>query len=179
MQAVLDQISASLAQYSSESRLYALVVEDGPDLLVEAFTADDELQGTGPRDVIVLSTDAHLQAASLLGRCATLELSLADGSRTRFSGDVTQVAALGSNGGFARYRLRLTHWVWRLGQVRNSRVWQDKSVPDIVDEVFSAYQPLARWRWSDEAAPFMADAVPRSYCCQYRESDLALSLIHI
>ena len=73
MQAVLDQISASLAQYSSESRLYALVVEDGPDLLVEAFTADDELQGTGPRDVIVLSTDARLQAASLLGRCATLE----------------------------------------------------------------------------------------------------------
>ncbi|KQV79807.1 rhs element Vgr protein [Massilia sp. Root351] len=175
MQAAIAQISAALAQYSSETRLYALVLEDGPDLLVEAFAADDELQGTGPRDVIVLSTDAHLQAASLLGRSATLELSLADGTRTRFSGDVTQMAALGSNGGFARYRLRLTHWVWRLGQVRNSRVWQDRSVLEIVDEVFSAYQPLARWRWrwSDEAAPFMADAVPRSYCCQYRESDLA------
>jgi uncharacterized protein involved in type VI secretion and phage assembly len=51
-------------------------------------------------------------------------------------------------------------------------VWQGKSVVDIVDEVFKAYLPLARWRWSDEARPFMARAMPRSYCCQYRESDL-------
>jgi type VI secretion system secreted protein VgrG len=27
-------------------------------------------------------------------------------------------------------------------------VWQDKSVIDIVDAVFEAYLPLARWRWS-------------------------------
>ena len=60
MQSAIEQISSSLALYSSDSRLYALVVQDGPDLLVEAFTADDELQGTGPRDVIVLSTDARL-----------------------------------------------------------------------------------------------------------------------
>ena len=31
---------------------------------------------------------------------------------------------------------------------------------------------LARWRWSDETLPFMARALPRSYCCQYRETDL-------
>jgi uncharacterized protein involved in type VI secretion and phage assembly len=62
--------------------------------------------------------------------------------------------------------------MWRLAQVRNSRVWQDKTVIEIVDSVFSAYQPLAKWRCSDETGPFMAGATPRSYCCQYRESDL-------
>jgi Rhs element Vgr protein len=51
-------------------------------------------------------------------------------------------------------------------------VWQDKTVIDIIDSVFDPYQPLASWRWSDETSPFMADAMPRSYCCQYRESDL-------
>jgi uncharacterized protein involved in type VI secretion and phage assembly/uncharacterized protein (DUF2345 family) len=56
--------------------------------------------------------------------------------------------------------------------VRNSRVWQDKTVIDIIDYVFDAYRPLARWRWSDEVSSFMASAMPRSYCCQYRESDL-------
>ncbi len=80
---------------------------------------------------------------------------------------------LGSDGGLARYRLRLLPWIWRLGQVRNSRVWQDKSVIDIVDAVFTAYQPQARWRWSGETSSFMARAMPRSYCCQYRETDLA------
>ncbi|WP_371860196.1 type VI secretion system Vgr family protein [Pseudoduganella plicata] len=104
-------------------------------------------------------------------KTATLAISLADGTRTTFSGDITQVAMLGSEGGLARYRVRLTPWLWRLTQVRNSRVWQDKSVIDIVDDVLGAYQPLAQWRWSGETDAFLADVPPRSYCCQYRETD--------
>ena len=42
----------------------------------------------------------------------------------------------------------------------------------IVEDVFSAYGAVAQWRWSDEATPYMAGAVERSYCCQYRETDL-------
>ena len=99
-------------------------------------------------------------------------MSLADGTRTSFAGDVSEVAMLGSEGGLARYRLRLSPWMWRLSQVRNSRVWQDKSVIEIVEDVFATYGAVAKWRWSDETDPFMADAVGRSYCCQYRESDL-------
>jgi Rhs element Vgr protein len=130
------------------------------------------VQGVGPRDVIVLSTNASVELASLLGRQAALAVSLADGSRTQFHGEITQAAMLGSEGGLARFRLRLTPWLWRLSQVRNSRVWQDKTVVDIIDDVFEGYAPRAQWRWSEEAEPFMADAVARSYCCQYRESDL-------
>jgi type VI secretion system secreted protein VgrG len=173
-----DRIATALTQFASGTRLYGLRVGDGgagagsDELLVEAFAADDAVQGIGARDVIVVSTDAHISLAPLLGQPASLEVSLADGARTSFAGDISEVAMLGSEGGLARYRLRLSPWMWRLGQVRNSRVWQDKSVIDIVDDVFAAYGAVAKWRWSDEAGPFMADAVARSYCCQYRESDL-------
>ena len=173
-----QQITSALAQFSSATRLYALMVGDGgaelgtDELLVEAFSADDQVQGIGGRDVIVLSTDAHIALAPLLGQPASLEVSLADGTRTSFAGSINEVAMLGSEGGLARYRLRLVPWMWRLSQVRNSRVWQDKSVIEIVESVFEPYMPLAIWRWSDETGPFMDGAVPRSYCCQYRESDL-------
>ncbi|MES3025716.1 MAG: type VI secretion system Vgr family protein [Pseudomonadota bacterium] len=175
---LIKQVTTALAQFSSVTRLYELTVGDGRanlgsgGLLVEAFAADDAVQGVGGRDVIVVSTSAHVKLAPLLGQPASLKVSLADGSRTIFCGDITEAAMLGSEGGFARYRLRLTPWMWRLSQARNCRVWQDKSVIEIVDSVFEAYLPLARWRWSDEAEPFMANALPRSYCCQYRESDL-------
>ncbi len=86
---------------------------------------------------------------------ATLHISLAT-----FSGDITHAAMLGSEGGLARYRLRLTPWLWRLSQVRISRVWQDKTLVDIVDDVLSAYQPLAQWRWSEETDSFLADVPP-------------------
>ncbi|MES2318387.1 MAG: type VI secretion system Vgr family protein [Pseudomonadota bacterium] len=175
---LIEQVTSALAQFSSASRLYALTVGDGSanlgagGLLVEAFAADDEVQCIGGRDIIVLSTDAHIALEPLLGQAASLEVSLADGTRTTFEGDINEVAMLGSEGGLARYRLRVVPWMWRLSQVRNSRVWQDKSVIEIVESVFEAYVPLAIWRWSDEAGPFMDGAVPRSYCCQYRESDL-------
>jgi Rhs element Vgr protein len=172
------QLTAALAEFSGASRLYALTLADesgvirAGELLVEAFAASDTLQEIGARDVIVLSTSAHIPLEPLLGREAALEISLADGTRTSFGGEVSEVAMLGSDGGLARYRIRISPWMWRLGQVRNSRVWQDKSVIEIVDSVFAAYLPRAKWRWSGETGPFMAGAMSRSYCCQYRESDL-------
>lgn len=169
-----DQIFAALAEFSSASRLYELKIGDGEEagLLVEAFLADDALQVVGTRDVIALSTDAFVALETLLGQPAVLEISLADGARERFAGEICEAAMLGSDGGLARYRVRISSWLWRLGQVRNSRVWQDMSVVEIVDAVFEAYQPLARWRWSDDVGPFLAEVSSRSYCCQYRESDL-------
>jgi uncharacterized protein involved in type VI secretion and phage assembly len=173
--ALMEQLSAALAEFSGTARLYELTIGEGEAagaMLVEAFAAEDAIDEVGVREVIAVSTSAYVDTASLLGQPATLAVSLADGSRTGFSGEISEAAMLGSDGGFARYRLQIRPWLWRLGQVRNSRVWQDKSVIEIVDAVFEPYLPLARWRWSDDTGPFMADATPRSYCCQYRESDL-------
>ena len=177
MPALLKQLTSALVEFSSTTRLYALTVEDsgtGPsvgELLVEAFFATDAVQELGARDVIVLSTSIHVALETLLGQQVSLSVSLADGTRTSFDGEISEVAMLGSDGGFARYRIRISPWLWRLGQVRNSRVWQDKTIIEIVDAVFQPYLPLARWRWSDDARQFMGRAIPRSYCCQYRESD--------
>jgi Rhs element Vgr protein len=176
--ALTGQVLTSLAKFTSATRLYALTVGDGRlelgsgELLVEAFAAHDAVQEIDGRDVIVLSTSAHVDLESLLGQPAALEVRLADGTRTSFAGEVSEVAMLGSDGGFARYRVRISSWMWRLGQSRNSRVWQDKTVIQIVDSVFEPYQPMARWRWSEETTAFMHGVPARSYCCQYRESDL-------
>ncbi|WP_338682095.1 type VI secretion system Vgr family protein [Janthinobacterium sp. TB1-E2] len=168
-----DKIADALAAFTSATRLYELTYGEDADsgLLVEAFAADERLQEVGARDIIALSTSAHVALASLLGQPASLHVSLADGTRTPFSGYISAAATLGSNGGLARYRLRITPWLWLLTQARNSRVWQDRSVTAIVDEVLQAYAPYALWRWSDEVASFMQEAGERSYCCQYRESD--------
>jgi uncharacterized protein involved in type VI secretion and phage assembly len=177
--ALVRQVTAALAEFSSRSRLYELRIGEGDagpaagSLLVEAFAASDSVQEIGYRDVIVLSTSERVDADALLGQPARLAISLADGTRSECGGEIGEVAMLGSDGGLARYRLRILPWIWRLGQVRNSRVWQDKSVIDIVDAVFTAYQPQACWRWSGDTPSFMARAMPRSYCCQYRETDLA------
>ncbi|MDY0962394.1 type VI secretion system Vgr family protein [Massilia sp. CFBP9026] len=176
--ALTEVLSVALAEFSGATRLIDLRIGERDDygLLVEAFTADEAVQEVSLRDVIALSTSAYIPVTALLGQPATLELTLADGMRARFSGDICEAAMLGSDGGLARYRIRIAPWIWRLAHVRNCRVWQDKRAIDIVDAVFADYRPAARWRWSDEINSFMADALPRSYCCQYRESDLEFVL---
>jgi type VI secretion system secreted protein VgrG len=168
-----NQVLAALSEISGSTRLYEfkLARAGAPELLVEAFAADEQLQGIGTRDVIALSTQAKLSHSSLLGQEARLQISLADGSRAAFSGFISEVASLGSDGGLARYRLRLSPWIWLLSQVRNCRAWQDMSVTAIIDSIFRQYQPHAQWVWSGEVGSFMADANARSYCCQYRETD--------
>ncbi|WP_256723611.1 contractile injection system protein, VgrG/Pvc8 family, partial [Xanthomonas oryzae] len=42
----------------------------------------------------------------------------------------------------------------------------------IVEAVFADYAPMASWQWSEETSAFLGQARPRSYCVQYRESDL-------
>ncbi len=170
---LIDQVRDALLTFTSTSRLYELTIanaDPASTLLVEAFAAEDGVQELGHRDVIVLSTSAHVDLMSLLGKQATLGISLADRSRTGFQGVVTRAASLGSNGGLARYRLRLSPWLAQLTQVRNSRVWENKSIIEIVDSVLQGYEH-AQWRWSDDVGPFMGESPPRSYCCQYRESD--------
>ena len=180
--AASSDLLAQLADFSSASRLYALTLPNQPSvsLAVEAFTATEALHSVGARDLIVLSTDAQLQPNTLLGQTATLHVSLSDGSRTTFTGLVSEVAKLGTTlaaqGSLSRLRLRVVPWIWLLSHTRNSRSWQDQTAIQIVDTIFQAYNTehgsFAAWRWSDDVAPYLQALRPRSYCAQYRESDL-------
>jgi uncharacterized protein involved in type VI secretion and phage assembly len=69
-------------------------------------------------------------------------------------------------------------WLALLGHTRNSRVWQSKSVVEIVEDVFADHDSIAAWRWDDDVASTVANGLhgpnggARTYCAQYRESDL-------
>jgi type VI secretion system VgrG family protein len=169
-----EEVTAALAQFSASTRLFGLVLGNAssPALLVEAYAAEDALLDIPVCEIIALSTSAHLQAEPMLGQAAALRITLANGTQESIGGEISAVSILGSDGGLARYRIHISPWIWRLEQVRNNRVWQDRTIVEIVDEVFAHHKPAARWRWSADVASCLATVPARSYCCQYRESDL-------
>ena len=165
---------AALVGIDDATRLYRLELEDTPaPLVVERWHGRERLSGDFQWTVDLLSTDAALPIDDWLGKPATLHTRLADGGLIPRSGLVREAACLGADGGLARYRLALVPWTWLLTQGRHSRVFQDRSVAEIVEAVFTGYAPLAAWRLGDEVGPFLAQARPRSYCVQYRETDAA------
>ena len=136
----------------------------------------DDAPATGLRLVVhALSVDAHLALEPLIGQPALVEL-LTPHSRTAlrpWHGHITRAARLGSDGGLARYRLVIEPWLGFLAHRQDSWVFQDRTVRQIVEEVFADYRAPGRlapaWRWE------LADETvysARSLCVQYQESDL-------
>lgn len=167
----LNSLMTTFAALDGAQRQYQLECAAFGNGVVERWWGRDALSDHLRTDVDVLSTDQSVVLEDLLGTRATLSMRMADGSTQQRSGLVAQARCAGSDGGLVRYRLALRSWTWWLPQARCSRVFQEKSVRQIVDEVLEAHAELATWRWGEGCDAFLGDRV-RSYCVQYRESDL-------
>ena len=180
-----DIVAALSGGFTENARLLVLHTPLGTDRLVAERATVEEAIGpaadpAAPRAgfriaVDALSTDTHLELKTLIGQPVLLELLTAE-SRSAlrpFHGHVTEAALLGSDGGLARYRLVVEPWLAFLAHRVDAWVFQDKSVVDIVEEVFADHAGQGRlvpaWRWDLEDRSVYAR---RSLCVQYAESDL-------
>ena len=168
----LASLSPSL--FDDATRLYALRIAGMTDeLMVVGFRAREALSDLYEYEVDLLCTDAHLELKRFIAAQAALSLTLADGMRAVRSGYIREAERLDSDGGLAAYRIRLVPWLWLATQQRHNRVFQDKTVLQIFEEVVGDYAPRAAWRAAPEVDAYLAQARARSYTVQYRESDYA------
>ncbi|HJV73809.1 MAG TPA: type VI secretion system Vgr family protein [Noviherbaspirillum sp.] len=136
-------------------------------LIIERFSGREAISELFRFEVDCLATSTHFELKALAGEEVSLRLSLADGSKRSFHGIVTCARQLGSDGNLARYRLTLEPWAHSLTLRRDSYVYQDMSVLEIVADVFSDYQ-MASYRFD-----VRTEIPKRSLTMQYRESDYA------
>ncbi|RYZ33259.1 MAG: type VI secretion system tip protein VgrG, partial [Myxococcaceae bacterium] len=105
-----------------------------------------------------------LDTAPLVGAEALLTVAQPGGTPRHVHGVVRAVESLGLHGGRWRYRARIVPALWRLTQVKRSRIFQGQSVPDILKDVLTAGGVEVRVSLHEGHAP-------REYCTQYRETD--------
>lgn len=102
----------------------------------------------------------------LLGKGMGIKFKVAGGGTRHFHGLVAHAAYVGSEGILGRYEVTLVPWLWFLSRRHDCRIFQRKSVSDIVKEVFEGW-PIADFE------PKLDESYPkRDYTVQYRESDL-------
>ncbi|MDX9843136.1 MAG: type VI secretion system Vgr family protein [Aquabacterium sp.] len=173
-----------VAAWYTDTRLYHLESASREralpaDLMVESFVLHDAVSEPFALYINTLVLDAHVELKQLYARPVTLLTTLADGSQARRSGYVTEAWSLQSDGGLARKALLLRPWIALLGHSLQSRVWQDKSVVEILEDVFADHAGIAAWHWDEDVLAYVAQGLfarnggQRSYCVQYRETDLA------
>lgn len=158
--------SLDVAALSQNARLLQVETPLGKALVVERLRLREGVSELFALTLDCLSASAELDVEPLLGKEISVSLLLADGGRRRWHAVVEGVDALGADGGLARYRLHAAPWLATLRLRRDSFVFQDKSVTDILTEVFADY-PLAAFAF-DVTEPL----APRPVRTQYRETDL-------
>ena len=134
-------------------------------LVVAAFSIDEAMSQPYRIDVDLVSTDANVDAAKLLRQPATLTVGLLGGGDRVFHGLVSRFVQLGRNDGLTSYRAEIVPWLWFLRLTRDCRIFQNLTVPEIVEKVFKDAGA------SDFAFRLIGAFPKREYCVQYRESD--------
>lgn len=158
--------SLNVASLSQNARLLQVETALGEALAVERMHLREGVSELFTLTLDCLSSSAELDIESLLGKEISVSLLLADGGQRRWHAVVEGADALGADGGLARYRLHAAPWLATLRLRRDSFVFQDKSVTDILTEVFADY-PLAAF-----AFEITEPLAPRPIRTQYRETDL-------
>ncbi|WP_417224601.1 contractile injection system protein, VgrG/Pvc8 family, partial [Achromobacter spanius] len=166
-------VNPSNSSASAESRLYRLDGEGAlASLQVEGWVAREGLSDLGETRVVALSQDAGLDLNDMVSRPATLWATRADGSEAGRSGIVRAAEMLGGNAGKARYRVTLAPWLWLATQRRDSRIYENQPVLDIVRHVLDSYEGYT-YKVADDVERHLADLPARPYTTQYRETDYA------
>jgi type VI secretion system secreted protein VgrG len=159
--------------YTQKNRLIAIETPLGKDeLILTAFRGTEGMSRLFSFDLVALSHNQGIAFEKIVGKSVTISVALADNTKRYFNGIVSRFTQMGAGRPqdkevhFAEYRAVMVPWLWFLALTENSKIFQDKSVPDIVKEVFD------NRGFTDYALRLHGDFDKRVYCVQYRESDL-------
>lgn len=136
------------------------------DLLLHRFSSVEAISTPFEYRVSMLSDNAGINLKALLNTTATIALRLEDGSFRYINGKWRQLRQLEiGKDKLVSYEGLLVPSLWFLNLEADCRIFQNTSVPDIVEKI------LTDASISDHRRSFQKTYSPREYCVQYRESD--------
>lgn len=134
-------------------------------LLFWRMTAREEVSRLYEFELDLLSENHDLRLEDLLGQNMTVRFVLPEGDTRYFNGLVGRFRYVGTQHRFAHYVVTLYPWLWLLTRSADCRIFQHKTVPEILKQVFEDHG------FTDFEENYSASYQAREYCVQYRESD--------
>jgi type VI secretion system secreted protein VgrG len=140
----------------------------GPgELLFHRMSATERLGHPFQIQLSVLSTNNDIALADVIGKNFAVRLETRAGNEKHFHGIASHFAHAGTYGRYVQYELTLRPWIWLLTLTADCRIFQDKTVPDIIKQVFRDQN------FTDFEDELSGSYRKIDYCVQYQESDFA------
>jgi len=151
---------------SQKHREVAIETTLGEDvLLLINFSGTEQLGRLFEYKLELASEDYQIKPESIVGQNVSIRLNLGNGEVRYFNGYVSHFTQLTSSGQLARYRATVVPWFWFLTRVADCRIFQEMTVPDIIEQIF-------RDRGFTDFENGLSGKYRKwEYCVQYRETD--------
>lgn len=155
---------------TQQSRFLSLTTVLGANkLVIEKLTGEEKLGQPFAYRAVAGAVKDDIDVNRIVGTKVSVRLDTAvlEGESKRyFSGMVSRIDQVGfDEHGMSLYELTIVPWLWLLKRTSDCRIFQNLTVPEILQKVFSDF-PVADFRLD-----LKGQYPQREYCVQYRETD--------
>lgn len=154
-----------MATMVQAGRPFQIFTPLAPDTLVlEKFAGVESVSAPFSFQVDLLSDKPDVASADLLRKPVHLTFELPGGQERVIHGLVNRFTQLGQRHPLSAYRVEIVPWLWFLSLSRDCKIFQNQSVPEILEDVFKSQG------YSDFDIRLNRSYPKREYCVQYRET---------
>ncbi len=158
--------------FTQSERLFQLNTPLGEDvLLLKGITGEEGISKPYFFNLDMLSSNHNISFKDIVGKNVTVSVALAD-RKTRYINGIVAEFAQTRSGEYGEtgivlssYAARVVPWLWLLTRTTDSRIFQNMTVPEIVEKIFREKQ------FGDFKLNLKAAYEKKEYCVQYRETD--------
>ncbi len=113
----------------------------------------------------LLSENDAIDFQTIVGKQVCASVTLADGTERHWNGFISRFSQGSWDGAIVSYHAQMVPWLWFCSRTADCRIFQQKTVPDIVKQIF------ADLNFTQFELRLVRSYSPREYCVQYRETD--------
>lgn len=152
--------------YTQENRLISLTTPLGADvLLLAGFSGHEAISRLFSFHLDLLTEQASIDFTQIIGQNVTIAVTQKDDSQRYFNGLVSRFVQSGKDATFTHFQMEVVPWTWMLTRNANCKIFHNKSVTDIIQQIFSDRG------FTDFKLNLTGTYSPLEYCVQYRETD--------
>ena len=160
-----------MSDISQDQRSAQLSTPLGQNVLVlSQFSASEGLSELFEIRVECFSEEQSLDFDNAIGQHCQIVMDAPDGHKRQFDGILTEARCTGLTIDMSTYNLVLRPWFWLLAHRSDCRIFEEKSVVDIIQKVFedAGFANGTDFEFQTQES---YSTIP--YCVQYRETDFA------
>lgn len=156
-------------RFTQDKQYLSIDTPLGPDALaLRTIVGEERLSSLFTYRVTMISSDEDVAFDTLVGKPVTVTITLGDRETKRYINAVVgriELTHVDDRSLVAHYEAELHPWLWMLTHSGDCRIFQDKTVPEIVEDVCKGAG------FTDLKSSLTGSYTTREYCVQYRETD--------